>query len=171
VEKHGALLSEAPMGMEPLANMFPQRNRIISGLSRAVIVVEAAEKSGALWTAEHALEHGRPVFAVPGPVDHVSSGGTNKLIRSGAILIRGIDDILEELDGIKSTKPAAATPTPADLNPTQQRVWDFLGSQTRHVDEIARHLGVAVHELTGHLMMMEMKRAIRRLPGNMYERR
>jgi DNA processing protein len=171
VEASGAVLSEAPMGMEPLASMFPQRNRIISGLSRGVVVVEAAQRSGALLTARHALEQGRTVFAVPGPVDHAASAGTNDLIRQGAVLVRGVEDVVEELDGIKAARSPAAAPEPPDLTETQRRVWEFLEGQTRHVDEIARHLGLAVHELTGHLMLLEMKRAVRRLPGNLYERR
>src|SRR5262249_34123688 len=96
----GALISEAPMRMEPMAVMFPARNRIISGLARAVVLVEAAEKSGALITARHAVEQGREVFCVPGPVDSLASGGTLKLLRDGAKLIRHADDLLEDLRGI-----------------------------------------------------------------------
>ncbi len=171
VESNGALISEAPMGMEPLANMFPQRNRIISGLSRGVVVVEAAAKSGALLTARHALEQGRPVFAVPGPIDNAGSDGTNRLIRDGAILIRSVEDIIEELDGIKPIKPRGQVQPLPEMNESQQRVWEFLENQTRHVDEIARHLSSPVHQITGDLMTLEMKKILRRLPGNMYERR
>src|SRR5205823_4350706 len=110
VEKAGALLTESCMKQEPLASLFPARNRIISGLCRAVVLVEAAEKSGALITAEHAGEQGRNVLAVPGPVDAPASGGTNALIRQGAILCRGIDDILEELQGISALERSAKTP-------------------------------------------------------------
>jgi DNA processing protein len=171
VEANGALLSEAPMAMEPLANMFPQRNRVISGLSRGVVVVEAAERSGALLTAQHALEQGRPVFAVPGPIDQEGSSGTNRLIRNGAILVRSVEDIIEELDGVKPSKPAARVTIPTGLTETQLGIWEFLESQTRHADEIARQFSVPVHQLTGDLMTLEMKKIIRRLPGNMYERR
>jgi DNA processing protein len=87
------------MEQEPLAGLFPARNRIISGLCRAVVIVEAAEKSGALVTAEHAAEQGRVVLAVPGPIDAENSGGCHALIRQGAALCRGADDILEEVDG------------------------------------------------------------------------
>src|SRR5262249_34255411 len=89
------LLPEAPLHKEPMAGMFPARNRIISGLSRGVVVVEAAETSGALITARHALEQGREVFALPGPVDSAASSGTLKLLRDGAKLIRNASDLLE----------------------------------------------------------------------------
>jgi DNA processing protein len=112
VEAAGALLTEAPMQMEPLATMFPGRNRLISGLARDVVIIEAAMKSGALITARHAAEQGRPVFAVPGPVDSPSSAGPHHLIRQGAILIRGMDDILEELARIIHQPSAGARQGP-----------------------------------------------------------
>jgi DNA processing protein len=166
----GALITEANMNMEPMAGMFPARNRIISGLSRAVVIVEAAEKSGALITASHAADQGRPVFAVPGPIESTASGGTNALIRKGAILIRGVDDILEELDGIKG---AAAAPTqpPPKLDGLQGRIWEMLVEQPQHVDELVQKLQTPVGEVAGALLMLEMKKAVRRLPGNQYERR
>src|SRR5207253_2029023 len=91
VEQSGALVTEAAMAMEPMAGMFPARNRLISGLVRGVIVIEAAEKSGALITASHAAEQGRPVFAVPGQLDSPASSGVHQLVRKGAILIRGVE--------------------------------------------------------------------------------
>jgi DNA processing protein len=106
VAASGALLSEAAMAMEPMAGMFPARNRIISGMSRAVVVVEAAEKSGALITASHAADQGRPVFAVPGPIDSPASGGTHALIRQGAVLCRGVEDVLEGAGGHPGARAA-----------------------------------------------------------------
>lgn len=97
VQAAGALISEAAMELEPMAGMFPARNRLISGMSRGVVIVEAAERSGALITATHAADQGRPVFAVPGPIDSPASSGTNALIRKGAILVRGVEDILDGL--------------------------------------------------------------------------
>lgn len=171
VEGSGALLSEATMDQEPLPGMFPQRNRLISGLSRAVVIVEAAERSGALITATHAAEQGRPVFAVPGPVDSSASGGTNELIRKGAILVRGAEDVLEELDGISGAKlPPKATSPPPGIDATQEAVWAFLAEQPRHLDEVVQHLGLAVPQASGALFALEMKKAVRRLPGNRYER-
>ena len=157
--------------MGPLAPLFPARNRIISGLAQAVVSVEAAERSGALITARHAAEQGRTALAVPGPVDSEASGGTNRLIRDGAVLCRGVEDVLEELEGVAvaGPPPAAAAPPPG-LDEGQRRVWEFLAGQARHLDEMAQQLGMAVPQLTGALMMLEMKKAVRRLPGNRYER-
>ncbi|HYV37604.1 MAG TPA: DNA-processing protein DprA [Gemmataceae bacterium] len=170
VEGAGALLSEAVMDQEPLPTMFPARNRIISGLSRAVVLVEAAEKSGALITAKHAVEQGRPVFAMPGPVEGGSSGGTNALIRQGAILCRGAVDVLEELDGLAGMRPAADKPPPPALDAVEQRLWDFLASEPKHLDDIVQTLGLSVPKLSGMLLTLEMKKIVRRLPGNRYER-
>src|SRR5207247_2643174 len=112
VAASGALLTEAPMRMEPMAALFPQRNRIISGLSRAVVIVEAADKSGALITARLAAEQGREVFAVPGPVDSAASAGSLHLLRQGAKLVRNADDILEDLHALPALDPIASTPPP-----------------------------------------------------------
>ncbi len=179
VAASGALLTESCMRQEPLANLFPARNRIISGLSRAVVIVEAAEKSGALITAEHAAEQGRPVFAVPGPIDSPASAGTNALIRDGAILCRGVEDVLEELEGLPPptlpgasapAAPAAPTGPPPGLDESQRRVWDFLAEGPRHLDEMVQQLGLSVPQLSGILLTLEMKKVLRRLPGNRYER-
>jgi DNA processing protein len=171
VQAAGALLTESVMKQEPLAGMFPARNRLISGLSRGVVVVEAADKSGALITARHAAEQGREVFAVPGPVDSPASAGTLHLLRQGAKLVRHVDDILEDLGGIAAGPAPGRQEPPADLDETQRRVWEFLAEQPRHVDDIARHLGLPVAQLNGTLMMLEMKKVVRRLPGNQFERR
>jgi DNA processing protein len=173
VQAAGALLSEAAMDMEPMAGMFPARNRIISGLARGVIIVEANEKSGALITASHGGEQGRNVMAVPGPADSPASAGTNALIRKGAILVRGVEDVLEELDGVAAVSAAPLLPVapPPGLEDGQRRIWEFLAGQPRHLDEMAQQLGMSVPELSTALMVLEMKRVVRRLPGNRYERR
>jgi len=171
VQASGALITESEMAMEPMAGMFPARNRIISGLSRAVVIVEAAERSGALITASHAAEQGRSVLAVPGPIDSPASGGTNALIRKGAILVRGVEEIFEELDGVRAApSPPAPAPPPPSLDESQRRLWDFLADQPRHMDEMAQKLGLGVPALSGMLLTLEMKRIVRRLPGNRYER-
>jgi DNA processing protein len=173
VAASGAVLSESAMDVGPLAPLFPARNRIISGLALAVVIVEAAERSGALITARHAAEQGRTALAVPGPVDSEASGGTNRLIRDGAILCRGVEDVLEELEGVSARTqqppPAAAAP-PVGLDESQRRIWEFLGGQARHLDEMAQHLGLGVPQLAGALLLLEMKKTVRRLPGNRYER-
>jgi DNA processing protein len=181
VEASGALVSEAPMDAKPLPEMFLPRNRIISGLAQAVVVVEASEHSGTSTTAKHALEQNREVFAVPGPVDSAASAGCHKLIREGATLARSVDDILESL--ASGLSPGVPVPelgkpqelrkvvAPPDLDGPGRQVWDFLAEGPRHVDAMAQALAMPVTDLTRTLMNLEMKRAIRRLPGNQYERR
>lgn len=167
------------MNAEPLPAMFPPRNRIISGLSQAVVVVEASERSGTLITARHAAEQGREVFAVPGPVDSVASAGCHQLIRQGVTLARSVDDVVESLaSGLSPGAPPAPTatraapaPPPPDLDGPAKLVWDFLAEGPRHVDAMAQNLGLGVPELTRTLMVLEMKKVVRRLPGNQYERR
>lgn len=180
VAGQGALVTETPMTVDPQPGMFPARNRIISGLCRAVVVVEANARSGALITATHAADQGREVFAVPGNVDSGASAGCLDLIRKGARLVRSADDVLEDLRGIappdpppRRARPESPPPPagpPPNLDPLQQRVWDALGSP-RHADELSRELGLPAGELAVVLMKLEVKRAVRRLPGNQYERR
>jgi DNA processing protein len=170
VEAAGALLTESTMAQEPLAPLFPARNRLISGLCRGVVIVEAAERSGALITASHAGEQGRSVMAVPGPADSEMSGGTNELIRKGAVLVRGPEDVREELEGVSAASvPPPSQEPPPELDETQRRVWELLREQPRHLDEIVQRLGLPVPQVAGLLMTMELKKAVRRLPGNRYE--
>jgi DNA processing protein len=170
VEQSGALITEAAMAMEPMAGMFPARNRLISGLARGVVIIEAAERSGALITASHAAEQGRPVFAVPGPVDSPLSAGVHQLVRKGAILIRGVEDILEELQGVRpAVAPACRQPPPA-LDELQLRIWQALADQPQHIDLLVHHLQASVAEVSKNLLLLEMKKLIRRLPGSQYER-
>jgi DNA processing protein len=179
VQRSGCVLSETPMAMDPQAGMFHARNRIISGLSQAVVIVEAGERSGAKITASHAGNQGREVFVVPGNVDSLCSAGTLQLLRDGARLVRNADDILEDLAGIapvgdpvpKSAPAPVQAPPPPQLEGDQQRVWNFLADGPKHVDGISRGLGIPVAQLQSMLMMLEMKKAVRRLPGNQYERR
>jgi DNA processing protein len=180
VAASGALMTESSMAQEPLPGLFPARNRLISGLSRVVIIVEAGEGSGALHTAHHAAEQGRTVMAVPGPVDAAASAGCNALIRDGVALCRGVDDVLEELHGVSTVEqnakagaapaPTMEKPPPPSLTDEQRRIWDFLAGGAKTVDEMAQQLGLAAQQLGAGLMMMEMKRVVRRLPGNRYQR-
>ena len=111
------------------------------------------------------------MFAVPGPLDSPSSAGTHHLIRQGVILIRGVEDILEELEGIQCPAPPAPSQPAADLDDTQRSICGFLQNGPRHIDEMAQELGLDVPQIASALMELEMKKAIRRLPGNQYERR
>jgi DNA processing protein len=169
----GALVTEAAMRMEPMAGMFPARNRIISGLARAVVIVEANEKSGALITASHAAEQGRVVLAVPGPVDSDASAGAHALIRKGAVLCRKVDDILEELQAtvplVGAEQPGTKREPPPGLDEMEQRIWQALDAP-QYIDDLGRLLEMGTPELARALMLLEMKRAVRRLPGNRYER-
>src|SRR5581483_7309663 len=121
----------------------------------------------------HAAEQGRTVLAVPGPADAASSGGCHTLIRTGAVLCRSADDVLEELHGVSAmaqAEKARQPPAPqAPLDETQRRIWDFLAAGTRSVDEMAQQLALGMPQLSTLLMMMEMKKVLRRLPGNRYE--
>jgi DNA processing protein len=171
VAASGALLTEAPMDREPLAGMFPARNRLISGLCRGVVIVEAAERSGALITARHAGEQGREVFAVPGAVDSAASAGVLHLLRQGARLVRSSEDIVEDLDGVAPLVPLPVKLPPDGLTPVQQQIWDAVGERPRHIDEITREVGIPVAEVTQQLLILEIKKLVKRIPGNRFERR
>lgn len=174
----GAILSEAPMLQAPLPGMFPARNRIISGLSKAIILVEAAEKSGALVTAVHASEQGRPVLALPGSVESSASGGTNSLIRKGAVLIRDVDDVLQELKdwapsfsqkllpGIEEAEKSSKIPD--NLDEAEAQIWQALSENECNLDELIRASGQSAGIVAGKLLGMEMKRIIKRLPGSRF---
>jgi DNA processing protein len=192
IAANGALLTETPMTVAPQPGMFPARNRIISALSQAIVVVEANARSGALITATHAAEQGREVFVIPGNVDSPASAGCLELIRKGARLIRSVEDILEDLKGISPPDPVPvskpvktrtlfdAEPNlpvaqessgpPPGLDEVQLKLWELV-AEPRQADELARELGKPMGELATLLMKMEMKKAIRRMPGNVYCRR
>lgn len=171
VIEHGALLSEAPPHAEPLSGAFPQRNRLISGLSMGVVVVEAADRSGALITARHAMEQGREVFAVPGRIDSRTSRGCHQLIRDGARLVQSADDVLEELGPLVEAAPRAdggQTHHPAELllNDLEQKVLDAVATDPTPVDQIVQQTGLTVPRVLSTLSVLEMRRLIRRLSGS-----
>jgi len=166
----GALLSESPPRMEPLAGGFPQRNRLISGLSLGVIVVEAAQRSGALITARHAMEQGREVFAVPGRVDVRTSRGCHRLIRDGAKLVETADDVLEELGPLVEATPRddgrlVRHPAELQLNDLEQKVLSAVGTEATTIDQIVADSGLPVPRVLSTVSVLEMRRLVRRLSG------
>lgn len=168
----GAVVSEFPLDTKPRPGLFPQRNRIISGLSLGVIVVEATRNSGALYTARHALEQGREVFAIPGHVDSPASAGCHDLIRDGVTLIRNVDDVLAELGPLSAparTEDSIAVHNPRELtlNPQEKEVLDLISTAPVHVDEILRTTQLDPSRVLSTITVLEMKRFVRRLPGNM----
>jgi len=163
----GALISDYPPGTPPEGINFPPRNRIISGLSLGVIVVEAGEKSGALITAEFAADQGRDVFAVPGPVYAPQSAGCNRLIQQGAYMLLKPRDVLESLDlNLVVEKRAARSALPA--NQTEAQLMSYLSQQPMHVDEIQARTNLPVENVTASLTMMELKGMVKQVGGMRY---
>jgi DNA processing protein len=156
IVERGALISEYALGTQPERNNFPPRNRIISGLAQGVVVVEAGARSGALITAEFALEQGRDVFAVPGSIFQRSCEGTNRLIRDGAIPVLAVGDVLEELNLLQVAHQAeirAAVPT----TPVESRLLDLLSYDPMHVDELGRAADLPAGTVASTLTLLELK--------------
>ena len=179
IGQNGAVVSEFPLGTPPHAFNFPARNRIISGMSYGVVVVEAGEKSGSLITARLALEQGREVFAVPGSIDSAGSRGTNKLIKQGAKLIENTDDILEEiLPQLEKTKIQEALSTSGtethiagkneNLNSIDRQIIDLLSNDRLHIDELITVTGLSPNEILSSLMVLELKGLIKQHPGKFF---
>ena len=168
----GAVVSESAMLTDPVPGAFPQRNRIISGLSLGSVVVEASDRSGALITVVHSIEQGRDVFAVPGPVDSRMSRGCHHLIKEGAKLVETVDDILNELgptvqpvaqpDGPPVHKPAELL-----LNEYEKMVLFVIGEgRTTSVDDVIAASGLSTPQVLTIISVLEMRRLIRRVSGN-----
>ncbi len=170
---NGAIVSEFPMACGPHRENFPRRNRIISGLSLGVVVVEAASDSGALITTDFALEQGREIFAVPGQACSPVSRGTNALIRQGAKLTESADDVVEELgDVIKSRlAPSPVVSAVFDLFGAEKKVFDCLSGGPVSVDDIVDETELSVPEASVLLMGLELKGLVKRLPGQSYARK
>ncbi len=169
VVRHGALISEYPLGAAPEASNFPPRNRIISGLSRGVIVVEAGEQSGALITAAFAADQGRDVFAVPGSIFQRGSVGTNRLIRDGATPVLSADDVLEALD-LKRVAQHVEAQMLLPTDATEALLFEHIGDEATHVDEIGRAAGLPIATVTSTLAIMELKGLVRSVGGMNYVR-
>ncbi|MCF8034058.1 MAG: DNA-processing protein DprA [Desulfarculaceae bacterium] len=165
----GAVISEFPLATQPAPAHFPVRNRVISGLARAVVVVEAGLKSGSLITARHALEQGREVLAVPGPVGAPLSAGCNQLIKEGARLLSSSRDLLEP--GALPPGPGPGTPRPdepGELNPAEAELLGHLGPEPQHIDVIARASGLDHGALSTLLLNLVLGERVLELPGKHY---
>jgi DNA processing protein len=178
IEQRGAIISEFPMGTFPAPQNFPIRNRIIAGIALGVVVVEGAQYSGSLITARLAMEFGREVFGVPGHVTQPSSFGPNQLIKQGAKLVTGWEDVVEELP-----TPVRAELLPVEsasheeraalieesLGPTERPLYGLLSlDEARHVDELVENSGLTSSEVLAALFDMELKGVIRQLPGKQF---
>lgn len=172
VVKHGAVISEFPLGMNPSKGTFPARNRIVSGLSLGVLVTEGAQDSGSLITARYAAEQGREVFAVPGPITSPLSKAGSSLIKKGAKLVSSSEDILEEL-GLsgKSGKSGISKEEIEKLSEDERKIWELLENQGMHIDEIVRQTGLESSKAGSLLSLMEIKGVVENLGGGHYGRR
>ena len=173
----GAVLSEFGFDTKPDRWNFPRRNRIISGLTLGVVVVEASERSGTLHTAQHAIEQGREVFAVPGRIDVESSRGTHRLIQGGAKLVTGVGDILDELpEAIRaSALQNANTQTPdeeatPDLSPQEAQVFRQLGVEEKHIESVIEASRLPAHLVASILATLELQGVVRQFPGKFFAR-
>jgi len=166
IAEHGAIVSEFPLGTPAIAANFPRRNRIISGLARGVLVVEAAPESGSLITARLAAEQGREVFAIPGSIHSVVAHGCHKLIKQGAKLVETAQDILEEFGQWTDSDPA---PQP-DSNNSDNGILAAIGHDPCGLDDLIARTGLAADQLLGELLTLELAGHITPLPGNRYQR-
>lgn len=171
IASSGAVISELPCSTGPDARNFPRRNRIVSGLSLGVLVVEAPDKSGALITCDWALEQGREVFAVPGKIDSPASVGCHKLLQQGAKLVMSVEDVFEELGPYRAhVKPAQQAPSTTELDEGQRSVLGLLDSEARELDELIESAAMPAATVSAALLVLEMKGLARALPGNRYVR-
>ena len=181
ISSGGAVISEFSLESSPLARNFPRRNRIISGLSIGVVVVEAARNSGALITADLALQQGREVFAVPGKMDSITSVGTNSLIKEGAKLISNTQDIIEEIEiklktfsDVKKCKlnqeENSQKKQSLELDNDTKNVYEILSKEPMHIDEIISLTKVKISQLSSMLMKLQLNNMVRELPGKNFVR-
>ena len=177
--QNGAVISEFPLGTPPRSANFPTRNRIISGMSYGVVIVEAGEKSGSLITARLALEQGREVFAVPGSIDAAGSRGTNKLIKQGAKLIENTDDIMEEIlpqiDRTTVLKPSSvsnseviAAKSAEILSTVDQKIIGLISGGRVHIDDLISSSGLSSADILSALTTLELKELVQQHPGKFF---
>ncbi|OGM14480.1 DNA protecting protein DprA [Candidatus Woesebacteria bacterium RIFCSPLOWO2_01_FULL_39_23] len=169
IKKGGAIISEYPPGVIPQKYFFPYRNRIISGLSKAVIVVEGMIKSGTIHTAKHAADQGRQVFAVPGQITSPMSGAPHYLIKNGARMLTDVKDILDELDmQLKVDKDIVERVMPSDIY--EEKLIEVLANEPLYIDEIGRISGLTVSTISSKLTVMELKGMVKNIGGGIYRK-
>lgn len=174
IAERGAVFSEYPLLSKPLALHFPQRNRLISGAAKGVLVVEAKKDSGSFITVDHAMDQGKPVFAVPGPITHTESEGTHALIQQGAKLVMGVEDIFHELQDMraetvfKSGKSRAAAAALETLTEEERKLLEKLSYSPVHVDVLLRESGMALRRVNESLLTLEIKGLVQQAPGHCY---
>lgn len=163
ISKNGAILTEFPLGTPPLAYNFPQRNRIISGISCGIIVVEAMEKSGSLITAHHGIEQGKDIFAIPGNINSIYSKGTNKLIKDGAIPLLDMEDILDEIYELKMIKEKEKEKQllDIDLSEIEKQIINIIKEGPTHCDTIVNITGINISQISSILTILEIKGLIK----------
>lgn len=173
ISDSGAVISELPMGARPIAFNFPARNRLISGLSLGVVVVEATEKSGSLITASLAAEQGREVFAVPGEAGASRSRGSHRLIRQGAKLVETVEDIIEEIAPQLSRRngdaaPASARSLPENSGPAARQIFALLKETSLQVDQVIEQSGLPAAQVLQVLLDLELQGFVCQTPGKIY---
>lgn len=172
--QQGALVSEFPPRAAPHGGRFPQRNRVISGMSLGTIVVEAGEKSGALITARHAMEQNREVFAVPGRADQLQARGCNRLLRDGAALVETPEDVLQQLGPlvrpVKTGDAVVRKPVELTLNPVEQQILQALDDDPTPIDRVIDSTALSASQVLATLSVLEMRRLVRRVGGTMVQR-
>ena len=167
ISGRGAIISDYPLGTAPESRNFPPRNRIISGLSMGVLVIEAGDRSGALISADFGLDQDREVLAVPGNINSPASKGTNRLIKQGAKLVQNVDDILEELNFALIPEHIAADKILPDT-PEEAVLLDHLSRQPTHIDELTRQAGLPTSLVSSTLTMMELKGMVQQVGAMNY---
>jgi DNA processing protein len=170
IPENGALMTEFTFGVQPLSHNFPNRNRIISGISLGVIVIEAKEKSGSLITAEHALEQGKEVFALPGNINSIFSKGTNKLIKEGAKLVMDIDDIIEEIYLLKNRqyKSKEKEIDFSNLSDLEIKIVEAIKEGPTHCDLIAIKTGLDISTVNSVITILEIKGIVKEISGRVF---